>query len=68
MDRLKWIKVSRYCELSGDTLEGVRAKRRKRIWIEGVHWSRPADGVVYINPDEVAKWVESQSYPQLQAA
>ena len=58
MEKLKWIKVTRYCELSGDTLEGVRAKRRKRIWIEGVHWCRPADGVIYINPEEVAKWIE----------
>lgn len=61
MNGLKWVKVQKYCELSGDTLEGVRAKRRRRIWIEGVHWSRPADGVFYINVEEVSKWVENQS-------
>lgn len=68
MSILKWVKVQKYCELSGDTLEGVRAKRRKRIWTEGVHWSRPADGVFYINIEEVSKWVENQSPSERLAA
>ena len=55
---LKWIKAVKYCELSGDTLEAIRARRRARKWLEGVHW-RKQDGVIWINPAEVDKWVEN---------
>lgn len=60
---LKWVRINKYCELSGDTLEAIRARRRRRLWIEGVHW-RKAGGVFWINPAEVEKWIESSANSQ----
>ncbi|MCG8990832.1 excisionase family protein [Laribacter hongkongensis] len=59
---LKWVKLEKYCELTGETTDSVEAKRRTGKWIEGTHWRIPADGRVWINLEEVEKWV-SQSQP-----
>ncbi len=59
---LKWVKLEKYCELTGETTDSVESKRRSGKWIEGTHWRIPADGRVWINLEEVEKWV-SQSQP-----
>jgi hypothetical protein len=59
METMKWVKVNKYCDLSGDTSEAVRARRRNRKWTEGVQWVK-REGSIWINPTEVEKWVESQ--------
>ncbi len=68
MDGLKWVKVNKYCQLSGDTLEAVRAKRRKQIWKDGVHYAKGQDGCFYINVMAVEQWVESNLNSQSLAA
>lgn len=55
-----WIRLAKYCELTGDTSDGVHARRRKRQWADGVHCRIGPDGNLWINPEEVNKWVESQ--------
>jgi hypothetical protein len=59
---IKWIKVSRYCEITGDTPDAVYAKKRRRLWAEGVHFKKAPDGCLWINTEEVERWVE-QSQP-----
>jgi len=34
---MKWIKLLRYCELTGDTPNAVHARRKKGTWLDGVH-------------------------------
>lgn len=58
---LRWIKLSLYCERTGDTPGAVHARRRKRQWLDGLHCKMGPDGNLWINPDEVNKWVESGS-------
>lgn len=58
---MRWIKLHRYCEITGDTPNAVHAKRRKRQWIDGVHCKVGPDGNLWINPEEVNRWVESQA-------
>lgn len=55
---MKWVKLAKYCDLSGDTPDAVYAKNRRRIWLEGVHYRKAPDGCLWINTDEVNKWVE----------
>ena len=57
---LRWIRLATYCELSGDTADAVHARRRKRQWMDGLHCRLGPDGNLWINPEEVNKWVEGQ--------
>jgi hypothetical protein len=56
----RWIKLSKHCEETGDTPDAVHARRRKRVWIDGVQCRLGPDGNLYINPEEYNAWVESQ--------
>jgi len=57
---MKWVKLKKYCELSGDTANAVHAKRRKGIWLDKIHCRVAQDGNLWVNTEEVDKWVENQ--------
>lgn len=56
----RWVKLSKHCEETGDTPDAVHARRRKRVWTDGVQCRLGPDGNLYINPEEYNTWVESQ--------
>lgn len=53
----EWVRLSKHCEVTGDTPDAVHARRRKRIWIDGVQCKVGPDGNLYINPTEYNKWI-----------
>lgn len=55
---MKWVKLKKYCELSGDTPDAVHAKRRKGQFVDGVHCRIADDGNLWINTEAVERWVE----------
>lgn len=55
---LKWVKLRKYCELSGETRSSVYAKRKRGIWREGAQCRVGPDGNLWINLMEVERWVE----------
>jgi len=56
---MKWVKLKKYCELSGDTPHAVHARRRKGIWLDEIQCRLAPDGKLWINLVEVEKWVEN---------
>lgn len=56
---IPWIKLKKYCELTGETPGSVRAKRRAGHFIDGVHYKLGPDGNIWINQIEVTKWIEN---------
>ncbi len=55
---MKWVKLKKYCELTGDTPDAVHAKRRKGQFVDGVHCRIADDGNLWINTEAVERWVE----------
>lgn len=56
---MKWVKLKKYCEYSGDTIRAVHSKRQKGTWLDGIHCKVAPDGNLWINLIEVERWVES---------
>jgi hypothetical protein len=56
---MKWVKQSKYCELTGETPGSVKSKRRVGHFIDGVHCKVAPDGNMWINLEEVQKWIEN---------
>jgi len=56
---MKWVKLKKYCETSGDSVDAVHAKRKKGMWLNGVQCKVGPDGNLWINLLEVDKWVEN---------
>ena len=44
---MNWVKLKKYCELSGDTMNAVHSKRRKGIWLDGQHCRLAPDGNLF---------------------
>jgi len=64
---MKWVKLKKYTEHTGDTANAVHAKRRKGIWLDDVYCRVGPDGNIWINLDEVEKWVEGGNQQTLQS-
>lgn len=52
-----WVKLDRYLELSGDTMDAVQARRKTGKWLDGDQ-CKMVDGRLWINLPAVDKWVE----------
>ena len=57
---LRWIRLATYCQLSGDTPDAVHARRRKRQWTDGQQCLVGPDGNLWVNPEEVNRWIEQR--------
>jgi hypothetical protein len=57
---VKWIKLKKYCELSGDTSNAVHAKRKRGLWLDGIHCQIGPDGNLWVNLEAVEKWIEGK--------
>lgn len=55
---MRWVKLNKYCDLTGDTPDAVYAKNRRGLWTPGVHFKKAPDGCLWVNIEEVNKWVE----------
>lgn len=55
---MKWVKLKRYCELSGETRDSVHAKRKAGHFVDGIHTKIADDGNLWVNVEQVEKWVE----------
>lgn len=56
----RWVRLAKHCEITGDTSGAVHARRRKRLWTDGVHCKVGVDGNLYINPEAWNSWIENQ--------
>jgi hypothetical protein len=52
----KFVKLRKYCELTGDTPMAVHNRRRRGYWIDGVHCKVLSGRRLWINPAEVNIW------------
>lgn len=65
---IKWIRIKKFCSVTGYTDDAVRAKMSQGVWLEGILWKKAPDGNITINPRAYNRWVEGQvSAPQAPA-
>lgn len=65
---MRWVKLKKYCELSGDTPYAVHAKRRNGVWVDDIHCRIAPDGNLWVNLDEIEKWVANGNRAVMQNA
>jgi hypothetical protein len=54
---MEWVKLDRYLELSGDTVDAVQARRKAGKWLDGEQ-CKVVDGRLWIHLPAVKEWVE----------
>lgn len=56
---VKWVRVNRFCELTGFTPDAVQKLIANQKWLEGQQY-RKASGCLFVNLEGYEKWVEKQ--------
>lgn len=59
---MKWIKLEKYCEISGETKNAVHGRRRSGVWVDGRE-CKVVLGSLWVNTEAVEQWIE-KSKPQ----
>ena len=58
---LSWIKLSKYCEVSGETRDAVEKRLRSGKWLRGIHARQPdGSAELWINLRAVEDWAEGK--------
>ena len=55
---MRWVKLAKYCEISGDTRHAVHNRRRTGVWQDGTH-CKLVDNRVWVNMEAVKEWIEN---------
>ena len=56
---MKWVKLARYCELTGDTPGAVRMRRHRGEWRDGEE-TQIRKRHIWVNLEAVEKWLENE--------
>lgn len=56
---VRYVRVSKFCELTGYTADAVQKLISRGRWLEGQQFRR-VDGCVFVNLEGFEKWVEKQ--------
>ena len=59
--RVNWIRLQKFCELTGYSADAVYGKMRKGAWAEGLHWCKAPDGHIMVNIEAYDRWVEGNA-------
>lgn len=63
---LSWVRAEKYCEESGEPMSAVMDRIHSGVWAAGKHYKRTGPRTLWINRQEVDKWVSQQ--PHVEAA
>ena len=55
---MKWVLINRVIELIGYTDDAIRAKIKKGVWLQNIHWKKAPDGRLFFNLEAIQKWIE----------
>lgn len=54
---ITWVKLEKYAELTGDSEEAVKQRRKTGKWLDG-NECKIVDGRVWVNLEAAQKWVK----------
>lgn len=55
---MKWVLINKVIELIGYTDDAIRAKIKRGIWLQNIHWKKAPDGRLVFNIEAIQKWME----------
>lgn len=55
---MKWVLINKVIELIGYTDDAIRAKIKRGVWLQNIHWRKAPDGRLVFNIEAIQKWIE----------
>lgn len=60
--RMRWQTIEKVSSDIGLSKESIRALKKRGIFREKIHWVKAPNGRIFINPDEVQKWITGDKF------
>ncbi|WP_018985251.1 excisionase family protein [Methylophilus methylotrophus] len=58
---IKWVLINIVVASIGYTDDAIRAKIKKGVWLNGIHWRKAPDGRIVFNLEAIQKWIEGKA-------
>lgn len=58
---MKWVLINKIEELIGYTDDAIRAKIKRGVWLQNIHWRKAPDGRLFFNIEAIQKWIEGKA-------
>jgi len=58
---MKYVTIKKLAELTGYSEDAIRAKRKRGIWLFGIHWRKSPDGRLQFNIEAIEQWIEGKA-------
>ncbi len=65
---VKWVKLKKYTDYTGDSPMAVYKRIGNGVWAEGLQAKKAPDGTWWVNLEAVEEWVENGKAPPVRAA
>lgn len=57
---MKWVLINKVIESIGYTDDAIRAKIKRGVWLEDIHWRKAPDARLVFNIEAIQKWLEGK--------
>jgi hypothetical protein len=54
---MRYVLIKRAAELTGYSVQAIESKIAKSQWLEGLHYKKAPDGRVFIDLEEIERWI-----------
>jgi hypothetical protein len=58
---MNWVLINKVTELIGYSDDAVRAKIKRGVWLQNIHWRKAPDGRLFFNMQAIQKWIEGKA-------
>lgn len=58
---MHWVLIKKLVELTGYTDDAVRAKIKRGVWQQNIHWRKAPDGRILFNLMAIKEWIEGKA-------
>jgi len=58
---IKWVLIKIITDTIGYSDDAIRAKIKKGVWLNGIHWRKAPDGRIVFNLEAIQKWIEGKA-------
>lgn len=55
---IKWLKLNRFCELTGETEDAIQSRRTAGEWLDSIH-VQTRNNRLYVSIEAYNRWVEN---------
>ena len=58
MLKQNWVTIKKLSSIFGYSEDAIRAKKKKGVWLENIHWIKAPDNRIFFSLVEIEAWLQ----------